>query len=267
MFIYTKSAKEEEMSLCAYCSTNSKLTKEHIYTDKILEIFQDIAPLTFDENRATVHSGDPVIRDLCGRCNSGLSNADNHVAEFAQKYCLSTISNGQILSYDKDLMELWVVKTAANCERSYPDQSKTKKWWHNFRGYLQKKDTKPKSCDIFFAPWVDKAPLPGMNPVYEIASSTVTIISEAYETNITETFLERGWAIKIGHGVFAALIWNENVSAPDRLKILNEIRSWGWLLIGTDTSTTKYPFNHISSTTFQVLHNPNDLQAYKKLRN
>lgn len=253
------------MGICEYCEKDKKLTDEHIFSSVVLRVFDDIAPLTIDPNRGIIHSADPLKKDLCKECNSGLSPSDKYLGQISKQFLKNTITPGTILNFDISLTELWALKTAANLERSV-NKNATNPWWHAYRNYFMKIESKPRCADVLFAAWADISPMPGMNPVNTIASHTATIISEIVPINLVKSSINRAWAIKIGHGVFVAISWKtDEQSNTLRNFILKELREWGWLLIGHDNEIKNIPFNAITSACYQVISDPENPQSYKKM--
>lgn len=253
------------MSICSYCQKDKKLTFEHLYSDAVLRAFDDVAPLTIDPNREKVYSADPGQNDLCGDCNSGLSPADSYMGQFAKSILTKSIVLGTRFTFDVALTELWVLKTAANLERSSNKNALTP-WWHGYRDYLRGLASKPARADVFFAAWKDISPVAGINPVTPLASHEAVILSEHLPAKLVNEKLERAWAMKIGHGVFTAVSWKEGQEIDAiRNPIKEELKQWGWLTIGLDDLVTKIPFNMTTSACFQVISNPQDPLAYKKV--
>lgn len=54
---------------CAYCGKEAKGTKEHIISCSVLDLFPECY-LTLDETRGVVHQADPVVKDVCAKCNN-----------------------------------------------------------------------------------------------------------------------------------------------------------------------------------------------------
>ena len=78
---------------CAYCGEEAKGTREHIISSGILDLFPE-CDLTFDEYRIVIHNADPVVNDVCAKCNnSKISYIDSYAKDFVAKYCLRCTSN------------------------------------------------------------------------------------------------------------------------------------------------------------------------------
>ena len=104
---------------CSFCGKSEK-SREHIYSNSILEVFKNEAPLTIDPIRKKVHQGDPIIRDLCCTCNSKMSYLDSYAGTFFSNYGKVIHSTGTSFNLKSELLAKWCVKTASNMER-----------WHN----------------------------------------------------------------------------------------------------------------------------------------
>lgn len=73
--------------VCAYCSKEEKLTKEHIIPDALLDIF---AECDFTIRGENYFKADPIIKDVCFKCNNEiLSELDNYGTNLIKKYFVS----------------------------------------------------------------------------------------------------------------------------------------------------------------------------------
>jgi hypothetical protein len=129
------------MGKCAYCGEEKKMSGEHIFSDTLLRLFDDIAPLTIDEQRGKVHGGDPTVKDICQDCNGGLNDADTAIRAFAESHLRNQKPNTSKPTVESNLIKLWVVKTAANASRANQPHSN---WWKTFNPYLRRKS---ENCD------------------------------------------------------------------------------------------------------------------------
>lgn len=109
---------------CAYCSSTSGLTKEHIFPSSIIR-------LNATKNRAKKFwlskvqkevASDPTVKDVCASCNNGvLSQLDAYAADFFEKNCLTADNDtaGQkTISYDYHLLKRWSLKVSYNSVRA-----------------------------------------------------------------------------------------------------------------------------------------------------
>ena len=71
---------------CAYCGKEAKGTKEHIISCSVLDLFPECY-LTLDETRGVVHQADPVVKDVCAKCNNEkLSYIDDYAKNLISQY-------------------------------------------------------------------------------------------------------------------------------------------------------------------------------------
>lgn len=105
--------------VCAYCSKEEKLTKEHIIPDALLDIF---AECDFTIRGENYFKADPIIKDVCFKCNNEiLSELDNYGTNLIKKYFVSEYDPDTKLNIDYDyrLLSRWLLKIAYNGERSF----------------------------------------------------------------------------------------------------------------------------------------------------
>jgi hypothetical protein len=146
------------MAICSFCEADKKLTREHIWSDGVLRLFEPEAKLTFDDFRKLVHGDDPVIKDLCGDCNGGLSAADSEAIRFTDQYRLQPIALNGVLTCNAELLKHWALKTASNHERSHP-RGISISWWRPYRSALRGLQPLPSDVLYYFAAWEDKSPI------------------------------------------------------------------------------------------------------------
>lgn len=254
------------MKVCSYCKQPNKLTDEHVYSDSVLRLFDDLAPITIDPIREKLYTKDPVLKDLCGTCNSALSKCDVYMKSFASTYLLNEIRRSTNIEFHEDLFALWCIKTASNNERSANPKG-LNPWWHKYRDYFRGLNKKPDTGDILFAAWKNIEPLPGMNPVNVIESKELIFVSDLLQSSDDwKKLVERSWCIKIGYGVFCFIDWKSDASVELRNNMLKELISWGWLIPKGKQTVLSHPFNIVTSATYFILSDPNDKEAYKRLR-
>jgi len=71
---------------CAYCGKEAVMTKEHIVSHSVLELFPE-CDLTFDMNRKTQYKSEPMVKDVCSDCNNNrITYIDSYAKEFIEKY-------------------------------------------------------------------------------------------------------------------------------------------------------------------------------------
>jgi hypothetical protein len=253
------------MAICVYCGLDRKLTAEHVWSDSILRLFEPQADTTFDEKRERVYKGDPTVRDLCEKCNSGLSNADTTARDFVRRYCLQEIPIGTQLESDFAQLGRWALKTAANMERSAGPKGKP--WWKEHLASLKGELPISQDIAIFFGAWRALSPLAPFHIIKELQANEAAIAGSRlgdWET-LRATLINRAWCLKVGFGVFSVLVFNSGVEQGPREQLISEMRGYGWLQLGRDRDVTKIPFNVITSVTPFVLSDPDNLMAYKEL--
>jgi hypothetical protein len=105
---------------CAYCGKEAKPTKEHIISSGVLDLFPECY-LTFDEERKIIHQADPVVKDVCGRCNSQrLSYIDKYAKKLVRQNFIRKYAEDDYLEleYDYALIQKMLLKYAFNDLRS-----------------------------------------------------------------------------------------------------------------------------------------------------
>jgi len=108
------------MQTCAYCDGACKQTREHVIPDWYngtpgeAETFSARAPLTHVK-------GDLIVRDVCGRCNSGvLSELDGYGKELYERYFAAPVYAGETVTveFDGDRLLRWLLKLSYNSARA-----------------------------------------------------------------------------------------------------------------------------------------------------
>lgn len=105
---------------CAYCGEEAKGTREHIISSGILDLFPE-CDLTFDEYRKVIHNADPVVNDVCAKCNnSKISYIDSYAKDFVAKYCLEEYDEKSKIQieYNYSMIQKMLLKFAYNDLRS-----------------------------------------------------------------------------------------------------------------------------------------------------
>ena len=105
---------------CAYCGKVAKKTKEHIISCSVLDLFPECFA-TIDNNRGIVHLSDPVINDVCARCNNTrISYIDSYAQKFISDYFVQKYGKDDSLDiiYNYDLVQKMLLKYAFNTLRS-----------------------------------------------------------------------------------------------------------------------------------------------------
>jgi hypothetical protein len=241
------------MGKCAYCDENRKLTREHVWSDSILEIFQSVAPKTFDFNREIVHEGDPMLKDTCGECNSDLSDTDAFAMRLVGESLRSGPPLGVRLPLNDDRLWRWVFKTTFNLPRF---SKQPLAWALPLRSYLTGKTARPVNLSLFFAAWDDSSPggvalnlnivhwLDARHPQFDMLDSVTDAEIRSQATMAT--------VIKPGFGVFLPMVWQQ-VNAPAHSILRTELMSHGWLDCVSEGTAQRVPFDMFSSGQFEIL--------------
>jgi len=245
--------QKNNMAICCYCKKETKLSREHIYSDSILQLFANVAPLTIDTIREVVHKGDPIVKDICAKCNSKLSIYDSEALDFSNKYLTQPIEERTVIKCNSSLLKKWALKTAFNNLRSikYPNT-----WWESFLPHLL--DGKDNELyTIHFAAWEDMSP-------YKFAELTSSVYVIDFKEALFKDFIfcenidikkvtKFNCALKIGYGVFLLSFWNEEYinTIPDIISY--EIGQYGWQLLSDKLFIIQKPFNKYTSTIFYII--------------
>lgn len=165
--------------ICAYCGQQAKGTKEHIISSAILDIFPECFA-TIDNIRKRIHLGDPMVKDVCAKCNNDkISYIDSYAKKMVSDYFVTTYEKDDELSfeYNYTLVQKMLLKYAFNDLRSYKDN--TSFFTQNILNFLTNKDIiEPlKNVSILAGLAVNTSPVPnyffgnlkirwGKNPVF-----------------------------------------------------------------------------------------------------
>ncbi|WP_018211970.1 hypothetical protein [Desulfitobacterium hafniense] len=105
--------------ICAYCSENRKLTREHVWPNGIIQRVNYEA--RYSEQAGKFFGADQVISDVCEECNNGvLSNLDTYICSMFDHYFANFIQKGEFVNfhYNYDLLARWLLKISYNSSRS-----------------------------------------------------------------------------------------------------------------------------------------------------
>lgn len=256
-WLITRLLNISRMAICSYCREDKKPSREHIYSNALLRLFDDVAPITFVDHRGIAHKGDPIIRDLCMDCNNGLSDCDSEMTRVAEKYLRDVIRRGTTLEYDPRLVLRWLVKTGANITRATDAE---RDWWHTCIPFIIGRDTELSRADAFFSPWIDLSPYGfagDIGAVHCIHSREALLVAfEAGRSQLLREQFSFCCATKIGHGVFLLIIWRPDENTQMRASVYEELLQYGWHDINAVSNITSIAYNTSSSTTFNVIANP-----------
>lgn len=234
------------MGKCSYCDVEAKMTKEHIWSSGVLRVFDAVAPLTFDDDRNLVHGHDPVVKDLCAACNNGLSDADSEAIRFTSGALAGRLVLGTNLSCASDLLKLWALKTASNCERAHPRGGD---WWKDYKATLRGLAPIPSTVVTAFAAWEDRS-------LHEIASmfgqvrelmamSGMFLGTQTMDADALQRRFDRVWVLKVGFGVFGVFVVRSGDRDPASAEqaLMAEIAPWGWQLVADNMTVQSIPFS------------------------
>src|SRR6266536_1092385 len=143
------------MAKCNFCGLDKKLSREHIWSSIVLRLFDPVAPLTIDEHRGIAHQGDPLVKDLCGDCNSLMSPVDTAMGAFAEKYLVGSLTDHPKVEIAEPNILRWVMKTVSNHERSLKAGTT---WWQRYVGFFCGQGGDTSQVDVLLAPWEDLSP-------------------------------------------------------------------------------------------------------------
>jgi len=240
------------MAICNFCKEDKKLSREHIYSKSILQLFSKEAPFTIDTKREIVHKGDPVIKDICKECNSKLSDYDSEAFTFAKKYLTKPIKERTVIECNSLLLKKWVLKTTLNHIRNI----KSYKWWESFLPHLLE-GKENNLYTVHFAAWEDMSP-------YNFAELTSSVYVLDFREAVFKDFIfceninmkkvtKFNSVMKIGYGIFLISFWNENYIDTIPEIVSYEIEQYGWQSLSDKLFIMQKPFNKYTSTIFYVL--------------
>lgn len=236
------------MRRCAFCGFEGKLTKEHVISNAILRLFDDVAPKTIDSARGRVYAADPMVKDLCAKCNGTLlSPVDAAAATFASNSLRTEIPTGTLLEFECELLERWMVKTASNATRSGPSETaRTSSWWCSLVPFMTGQEPRPERLHCYFGAWQDRSPdqiATKLGVVLPIQTAQAVLLSFlSTSEHEFRSSVEIAWSTKVGFGVFLFILWNSNVDEQTKLALQYELRTYGWLYMPEDRYVAAIPF-------------------------
>lgn len=245
------------MARCAFCGIDRTLTNEHVWSRSLIALFEKEAPLVHSPATGSAYGGESTIRDLCGPCNRAMSAADSAATAFAMAHLKGPIPAGTRLAFSTEIRR-WAVKTAANQERVLASED-ARPWWRGFVRYMTGEEAEPDPLDVLFAPWSSAVP-DFLASQMVFAAQTIVPLVLADDGDLPfESALERGWALKVGSGVFGVMVWSQQVESSLRAHVLQSIQTFGWLPgVGSQVAGMS-PFNSVTALRFGVLCSPNRL--------
>jgi hypothetical protein len=152
------------------------------------------------------------------------------------------------------------MKTASNHERCLGTNAT---WWQHFVDFFIGKDVDTSNVDVFLAPWKDLSP----GQIETQTGGVLTLGAHSFlfaglrnvDPKHAHSHTESTWALKVGFGVFALIVWKENVPSEIRDSIAEELREYGWLQRGEDDIVGGIPFNMITSKLYYIPSAPDEV--------
>lgn len=256
------------MAKCSFCDEDQKLTDEHVWSSVVLRLFDDVAPMTFDEKRGKIYAADPVIKDLCGECNAGTSAADAAMGEFTKRYFVGRLDRHYVVDFDDPNILRWVMKTVSNHERCLGIDST---WWKDYVPFFKRQRVDVSRIDLLLAPWLDLSPegvATTMLGVLTLGAKQLLLGGlKQVDPRTAHEQISTSWVLKVGSGVFALFVWKAGATNGIRRSVVDELRNYGWLMCGEDNVVGRVPFNLITCILYHLPANPDDfdpLGPFKK---
>lgn len=107
------------MKACAYCEKNLPVTREHIWSDCLIEKYENLSTYSKRDNK--FYKGDPTIKDVCGNCNNVLlSKLDAYLCVLYDGlfHRILMPSEGMRIEYDYDMLLRALLKISYNSSRA-----------------------------------------------------------------------------------------------------------------------------------------------------
>ncbi|MGY2142220.1 hypothetical protein ACW9I5_06005 [Pseudomonas azotoformans] len=115
------------MSFCAYCGKAAVMTREHIWAESLIKKYEDL--LTYNRSQHKFYKGDPVVRDVCDKCNNVvLGRLDEYFSGLFDREFRRFLKPGETVSfdYDYDLLLRTLLKISYNAARSVKNEKAVK---------------------------------------------------------------------------------------------------------------------------------------------
>lgn len=220
---------------CAYCEQEAKGTKEHIISCSILDIFSECY-LTIDSFRGKIYQGDPMIKDVCSKCNNEkISYIDSYAKDFISNYFIKKYKFNDVLNlkYNYTLIQKMLLKYAFNDLRSHKDDVSF--FNQSILEFLmdEKKDKSLRNVTILAGLAVNTSPLPdymfgnkkirwGKNPI--LLSNSIIEYLDSFtgelrlrKENKPQEFKKLcfSYLFRFNSVQFLLLCWDDNISDED----------------------------------------------------
>lgn len=231
---------------CAYCKEEKKLTKEHIISDGILELFPE-CDLTIDRENDRYYKSDPVIKDVCSNCNNNrLTYIDSYAKSIVENYFIDKYKKDDVveLKYDFSMIEKMLLKFTFNAMRansediSFFNESIIEYLLNQEHDVLNKKITILAGLKVNTSPvpdfWLNNIKLSWVkSPVFFSVPMMIGLEGEKngkYSTKGVNILnldkLDLSYMFNFNSGIFIILVWNDELSEEEfavRNKVLEYI--------------------------------------------
>jgi hypothetical protein len=140
---------ETHPRVCAYCGEPSRLTREHLIPNSLMDRTPEYDVKYLEAAKSFV-KGQPTVRDVCSDCNNGaLSSLDNYALELYKQYFGNIVEKHAQLVFEYDFHRLvrWLLKVSYNSARTKDEEDAT--LLALFRGYILGTERMPTRCAVF----------------------------------------------------------------------------------------------------------------------
>ncbi len=126
----------------------------------------------------------------------------------------------------------------------------------NAVGFMTRRDAQPANLEVLFAPWPPSVPAFLSSQMVFAAHSVPPVVhTDAGDLDISSVLM-RGWALKLGFGVFGVLAWGSDARRGLPAQAMHEITSFGWLPATGTVRIGDPPYNVVTAIRFSLLCSP-----------
>lgn len=220
---------------CSYCKKEGLITREHIISDGILELFPE-CDLTIDNRKSKYYKADPVIKDVCADCNNNkLTYIDSYAKSIVEKYFINKYKKDDIINFEYDftMIEKMLLKYSFNAMRA--DKEDISLFTDEVVQYLlnQENEILNKKVTVLVGLKVNTSPMPDFwlnnmklswvkSPVFFSApmmNGFMTHSDNRYKTVLSsmQVFdeLDLSYMFNFNSGIFIILVWSDDLSETD----------------------------------------------------